>query len=1399
MYSVAFRPTVGSIVPRCLVSLALLACLPQASAEYYNFNTQSGSDILYQEVRYPYWAQSTYNARYYNNVQDDAGHSVFFYSGTTTETSNSDGTGSTGTRSNGYIWSFWPVSNPVTAGDSVTPLAWTPPFYDVPSVGEGASGKVQADNVRSMTSEVWYPSAMRVWRPTGNPANLGMVGQWLKDGVTGQWSHIATMSVPFAATKFDGNLTGFLEDFSNGNVNPRRADFRNIYYRSGTWQPATTFKPSTRQTGEYGTSGTIENGTVGFFETCSGPTYSGYNMGPNPTELTYTLATPPTPTFDALVVNSLSADSTGNQVHVKWSVPATSSPQFAYKVDVFATTNTSGTPAVSVSKIDPDASECLVTTTGLATPTVRLTITDIFDQTNTPAAVTATTTALANATTVSGTVPGLNYKYYETTLTALPTFSSLSSSLLKLQGSVNLPDLTVRKKHTSYACQYTGYVNVPADGVWLFSLASCDGSKLIIDGTTVINNDGVHSGGSELTASTGLKAGKHSVEVQYFKGSATADNDQLRLSWEGPGVSKTLMAESCWSRTPAGTEPIITLTSPTTGTTVAANAASLTGTFVANGNAASAVRFFNKDTIYATQTGTSSPITTSALLGVGANHLKARLVCTRSSLTYTFDSAPVDVSVTQPDESPWTFSAIGSHQFQAAGGYAGGVWSTVGDNFNFHWQTITGDETIICRKSGSPPTGTTNSSQFDAVAFDGSWSGGLMFRENLSPNPGIEFGSRYVCLYKQIDGTTYLQSSDDVTAGGYSTGTSLGNSSYTWLKLQRAGTLFTAFISKDGVTWTAAGTRTMATAFNAKMYVGLFTLARPSTNPNPHWWKFDNVSLASAGTGIQITIPPQSQTVYSGAAVSFSATVISNSPLSFQWLRGGVAIPGATSPTLTLDPVQTGDATTYQVAVTDGTNTVTSGAATLTVKPSSATGYQRAVEIKGPFAYWRLNETSGTTVTDYVSAHNGTLVNSPALAQAGPRPTAFPAFASTNNAVQFSSNGSRIEVPALNLNSNTVTMTGWIKRNGTQASFAGILFSRTTNTIAGLTFGNANELRYTWNNSGSTYNWNSGLTPPDGVWTFVALVIEPTQATIYMNPGTGLVSATNVTAHAAEEFDSTLCFGQDTTSSSRTYKGMLDEVAIFNRSLSATEIAQISTPAAAVSVLATTPLAKELGPVNGLFTITRADTATASPLDVNLTWSGTATPGGDYTAVPVVATIPAGAASVTVPIVPVPDTLAEGTETVILTLASGSNYYVSSPSAATVSILDKPADAWRFAKFAANANNPTLAGDNADPDGDGMNNLMEYALNSNPQLADRALFPTVALAGGTLSLTYRKNLAATDLTYTVLQSSILTSDWTVAPVAEEVISDDGNTRVIKASVPTSGAIRKFLRLQVTRQ
>lgn len=144
--------------------------------------------------------------------------------------------------------------------------------------------------------------------------------------------------------------------------------------------------------------------------------------------------------------------------------------------------------------------------------------------------------------------------------------------------------------------------------------------------------------------------------------------------------------------------------------------------------------------------------------------------------------------------------------------------------------------------------------------------------------------------------------------------------------------------------------------------------------------------------------------------------------------------------------------------------------------------------------------------------------------------------------------GDYAEIPALNLNSNTITMSAWIKPNGTQNDWAGILFCRGGSTTSGLSILASNELRYHWN--GGEWGWSSGAFAEIDKWNHVALVIQPTQITIYLNG----VPYTRSVTHNTEEFDAILRIGNDAANSSRTFDGQIDEVCIWDRALSQNEI-----------------------------------------------------------------------------------------------------------------------------------------------------------------------------------------------------------------------------------------------------
>jgi hypothetical protein len=106
-----------------------------------------------------------------------------------------------------------------------------------------------------------------------------------------------------------------------------------------------------------------------------------------------------------------------------------------------------------------------------------------------------------------------------------------------------------------------------------------------------------------------------------------------------------------------------------------------------------------------------------------------------------------------------------------------------------------------------------------------------------------------------------------------------------------------------------------------------------------------------------------------------------------------------------------------------------------------------------------------------------------------------------------------------------------------------------------------------------------------------------------------------------------------------------------------------------ISISATDANAAEPGTDTGAFTVSRIGPVT-SDLVVNYSVTGTATNGTDYVSLPGSLSIPAGSTSAVLAVTPIDDTLAEGDETVIVTLSASSGYTIGSPSSAIVTIVD---------------------------------------------------------------------------------------------------------------------------------
>lgn len=126
----------------------------------------------------------------------------------------------------------------------------------------------------------------------------------------------------------------------------------------------------------------------------------------------------------------------------------------------------------------------------------------------------------------------------------------------------------------------------------------------------------------------------------------------------------------------------------------------------------------------------------------------------------------------------------------------------------------------------------------------------------------------------------------------------------------------------------------------------------------------------------------------------------------------------------------------------------------------------------------------------------------------------------------------------------TSTWSVWMRANGAQSAYDGLVFSRgsvTTGLNINSTGGN---LGYHWNDAANTYNWNGGPTYPQNEWFMAALVVAPTQASIFRFAPSGNASGTNAVTHGSSLIND-LKFGQD-DGGGRFFNGSIDEVRISN-------------------------------------------------------------------------------------------------------------------------------------------------------------------------------------------------------------------------------------------------------------
>ncbi len=243
-------------------------------------------------------------------------------------------------------------------------------------------------------------------------------------------------------------------------------------------------------------------------------------------------------------------------------------------------------------------------------------------------------------------------------------------------------------------------------------------------------------------------------------------------------------------------------------------------------------------------------------------------------------------------------------------------------------------------------------------------------------------------------------------------------------------------------------------------------------------------------------------------------------------------------------------------------------------------------------------------------------------------------------------------------------------------------------------------------------------------------------------------------------------------------------------------------PLPQVHLLTAGSVADEQNALPALIRIIRESEDLSHSLTVSLEVGGSAVSGSDYLPLPDQVTIPANAQSVSFKLSPIPNDQANGNRNVILTLVAQAAYEISGTGSTTLTLRDKPYDAWRHRHFsAAGQENSALSVPDADFDGDGLLNEVEFILRTDPDNASKVDLPKIRIAENDLIFEYWCRSPSTGYQVSPQSSeALMLGIWNNPGGSLETIQydPDSDSRLMRLRFDLTSLSNLLLRLKIER-
>ena len=801
------------------------------------------------------------------------------------------------------VWSFWGENEqgePVRFIDVADNLYIRNEFG-----GEGLSGTVGnvggwdfihpnengKFNVNGQPGENrWYTMLARVWQPEGEAEKMGKhayMGRWIKDVKEQKWHLIGYAELPIPATAFHGN-SGFIEPLTNPQaVRPLMRRF-GYARKDGAWI-------STNKTHSFNSNYAVinilpeDNHEYLAVEYSQRPeqiplTLTGKPITPQDGTV-YTVKQPELPALDKPELQFIRAAGYKNQAVIEWRLAEKSSPQLGYTIEIFDNPNCQGAPIAVQTRALPTATQARIewdkSKQGAA---ARFTLRDVFDQNAAPIVIPINAIQkeeiLSKTASDSNLKNGLNYqmyvkdsrypKEYHNNPIQTPgethiwlTLDEIKDGKELRQGvSHGLDKSVLDERSSGFALKYRGFLNVPAEGLYLFN-SSIDGAyELKIDDTPVITRN--EQKGTKMNFGfAALSKGRHPFELTWLVDSLPTQN--FALNWSGPGFNSRPIDYSDLFYHADESEPALNFAVKALGS----GCGKVEVTINTKGHdVKKTVLYLSGLELAAGQQG----VVYEGPLPAGVNRFTARAYFDDNK---TADSLPVELAIGKVESDPaWTVSNIGPKDAQFGlyetrrSAEDGDAFSFFGNGMHAVTKEMSGDFALSCRVdswnggNGEPVNGQ-------------SWVGIAAF-QNVK-NINWNWGATYYLVQRIQDRRTSADYSD--LGGSRVSNAALPSQDKPWIRIQRKANLMTSWVSSDGENWELAAAQIKP--MPEKMNIGLF-FSSPAQHARAHY--FANVSHLKAENEAKLAFP-EPEMAANTAAVLYSGAVSARSNLNISVVR----------------------------------------------------------------------------------------------------------------------------------------------------------------------------------------------------------------------------------------------------------------------------------------------------------------------------------------------------------------------------------------------------------------------------------------------------------------------------------------------------------------------------------